>query len=230
MTKYIIYFTKLLIFTCASLIITSCSDEEGYSLGDIYMPEFATVNNMGQPINSLTVGDSTIFTVVASNIPNYIPKQPRVILNYTILGDLPNGYLIKVNSIGEIITQAVEHISINELEKLPNDSIEKVAVSISQQYINMRFSYNYGGSSTNHKFNVYRIEEQSKPQDQVRNDTIQLYFRHDKQDDVDRWKQTTYRCFNLRSLNLEKNKKVILEIHINTENGIEKIYQEYTPF
>lgn len=229
MKKIILFFASIIILTFTSGLFTSCSDGDGYSLSDIYKPEFATVNNVGSPLSNLIVGDSTIFIVGASNIPHYIPTQPRVILNYTILGDIPNGYLVKVNSVGEVITQPVKNISEEELENSPNDFVDQAAISISHQYINMRFSYNFGGSSANHNFEMYQVTDENSSM-KSQNDTVRLHFRHNKNEDIDRWKQTTYRCFDLRSLDLEKNKKVILEVLINTERGIDKLYHEYTPF
>ena len=233
MKRFYLLFAIAIAILSTSVIFSSCSDDDGYSLGDIWYSKYATVNNIGEPIRSFTIGDSTILSVVASNIPNYIPKERRVSITYTILGDIDNGHIIKLNGIAEIPTKDVLDIEVNDLANLTRDPIDFKSLTISDQYVNLDFGFQYGSDSKLHQFDLYRIIPTSNSfaeADQIENDTIALEFVHNKNDDSEKWIRGTTRCYNLRSLNLAKHEKVTLKIKLNTLKGEKIVYADYTPF
>lgn len=215
-----------------SITFSSCSDDDGYSLGDIWYSKYATVNDIGEPIRSFTIGDSTILSVAASNIPNYIAKERRATITYTILGDIENGHLIKLNGIAEIPTKEVSDIEANDLANINSEPIDFKSLTISDQYVNMDFGFQYGSDSKLHEFDLYRIipiPNSLAQQDQIESDTINLEFIHKKNEKSQRWIRGTARCYDLKSLNLEKQKKVTLRIKINTIKGEKYILTDYIP-
>lgn len=233
MKRFYLVFAIIIAILSTSITFSSCSDDDGYSLGDIWYSKYATVNNIGEPIRSFTIGDSTILSVAASNIPNYIAKERRATITYTILGDIKNGHLIKLNGIAEIPTKDVLDIDANDLANLTSDPIDFKSLTVSDQYVNMDFGFQYGSDSKLHQFDLYRIIPTSNSitkSSKIENDTIVLEFVHNKNNDSEKWIRGTNRCYNLRSLNLTKLKKITLKIKLNTLKGEKIVYADYTPF
>ena len=201
---------------------TSCSDD-GYSLGDMW-GGIATVDNIDDSTFSLTIGDSTKLWIAATNIPNYHPTQRRVLINFTILGDNYAGYdhVVKLNNIRDILTKDIQPIGWQELNNAANDPVILKSMWVSGGFLNVRFLYPYGGDSK-HEINLYRVEDQMTSS----TDVIKLEFRHDKNDDVDRWWQETYVCFDLKSLQSPIQDSVDFEVTINTKDDIEKLNFTY---
>lgn len=227
MKEFYLSIKTIIILFLVGANLSSCSDDDGYSLGDIWIAKFATVNNVGEPIRSFTIDDNITLAVAASNIPNYIPKEPRATITYTILGDTENGHLIKLNGIAEIPTEDIININQNDLVNITNDPIELKSLRISDQYLNIDFGFQYGNNSENHNFNLYKIDLNK---DQRADNIINLEFIHQANKDSKRWIRRTARCFNLRSLNLPKQEKVTLKIKLNTiEDGEKYINIDYTP-
>lgn len=203
------------IFFGLAVMFTSCSDD-GYSLGDMWVG-IATVEDIDGTNFTLTVGDSTTLWIGASNVPHYQPKQKRALINFTILGDNYAGYdhIVKLNSIKEILTKDVKPIERDSLNKLPNDPIRLKSMWISGGYLNIRFSYPYGGDSQ-HEVNLFEAKETGGVSS---GNAIKLEFRHDKNGDSDRWWTETYASFDLQSLQVVGQDSVELEIKTNTNSG-----------
>jgi len=206
------------IFLCLAGILTSCSDD-GYSLGDMWVG-IATVDNLDDENFTLTIGDSTTLWIGASSVPHYHPKEKRALINFTILGDNYAGYdhIVKLNSIREVLTKNVETIDRDSLEKVTNDPIKLKSIWISGGYLNIRYSYPYGGDSQ-HEVNLFKVEELGVV---LPGDTIKLEFCHNTKDDTNRWWIETYVSFDLKSLQRAGKDIVELEVMMNTTDG-EKI-------
>lgn len=173
---------NLFVFTISIFIITwgltSC-DSDGYSLDDMYV-SIATVETSDN-------GEARVFTLdggttlyAAASGTNYRPKNERVLINYTILGDNYSGYdhAIKLNYyMQDILTKPVIYIPEDDQKKQDSIGYNKIKVETlfaRAGFITIECGYNMGGKDA-HMLNMVALSEDRK---QKGDEPIKLQFRH----------------------------------------------------
>lgn len=180
---------SLLILIASMLIVSLVScDSDGYSLGDQYV-SIATVDasENGEARSFTLDGGTTLF--VAASATNYKPSNPRVLINYTILGDNYEGYdhAIKLNYYMEdILTKSTVYAAPDnkeEQDKLGYDKVKVTTMFARADYITIEYGLNVGGKDS-HFMNLVRVNEDFK---QNGDEPIKLQFRHNKGKDEENY-------------------------------------------
>ena len=194
---------------------SSC-DDDGYSLGKIWIG-MATVNPTTDNKNFyLTLDDGTKLWPAATNYPGYEPEEDqRAVVWFTILSDSIQGYdhFIKLVSIENVLTKPIAE-DLGE----KNDSvygkdpvqIESDNIWIGDGYLNFEFGFNYGGEKK-HFINLVKDSNADSP--------YKLHFRHNAYDDPAREGVKGLAAFNLSSLPDTEGKDVTLVISVETFKG-----------
>jgi len=192
---------SLFLFALSAYMIaglTSC-DSDGYSLGDMYVSLAAVETYDNGEARSFTLdGGKTLF--VAATTTNYIPKNERVLINYTILGDNYEGYdhAIRLNYYMEdVLTKPIVYIPADDQKKQDSIGYDKIKVETlfaRRGYITIEFGYNMGGKDA-HMLNLVALEEDKK---QEGDEPIKLQFRHNIGNDEELFGSgLMYVCFRL---------------------------------
>lgn len=178
---------SLFVFTISLLTIAwgliSC-DSDGYSLDDMYV-SIATVETSENGLGRVFTLDGGTTLYAAASATNYKPKNERVLINYTILGDNYSGYdhAIKLNYyMQDILTKPIIYIPQDDQEK--QDSIGynqiKVETIVARAgFITIECGYNMGGKDA-HMLNLVALSE---AREQKGDEPIKLQFRHNIGDD-----------------------------------------------
>ncbi|OUO55465.1 hypothetical protein B5F77_01010 [Parabacteroides sp. An277] len=199
------------------LAFTSCSDEDGYDLGN-FTVEVLTVVPEGNTYYLLRDNGETLWPF-ASNEMDYVPSHTRASVNYTLLSDSIPGFShgIKVNWIENILTK-----NIARYEGAANDSIygtdpvQIEAIGIGGGYLNVCFGANFGNRGIAHYINLVPVaEKDSLP--------YVLEFRHNAYDDDALYSARGLVAFDLASLPDTGGEDVTLTVRVHTFEG-EKEY------
>lgn len=198
--------------------ITSCSDDDGYSLGKYWM-DIVTVNDKNEgEIYDFTLDDGSKLSVVATST-NYKPKYKRAIVNYTILGDIENpkkdttDYYVKLNRVYDVLTKDVIYIAPDDKQK--QDSIGYDPVKIHSiweggDYLNIYYGVNVGGTAT-HYINLVSASPITENEN---SDVVQLEFRHNKNDDPENYGANNYVSFDLKPYKKSGSGMIKFEISV----------------
>lgn len=217
-----------LIFVCLVLMlgITSC-DDDGYSLGKFWV-DIVTVNDEGS-LNDFTLDNGSQLNVVATST-NYRPKYKRAIVNYTIVGDIEDNkkdtadYYIRLNRIQDILTK--EPIYIDPQDEHRQDSIGYDPVKIYSiweggGYLNIHYGVNLGDGVT-HYINLVSAEPINTGEQKS---VVKLEFRHNKNNDAERYGAKDYVSFDLKPFRKEASGTIKFEISVKEFGNDEpKIY------
>ncbi len=191
---------SLLILIVSVLVVSLVSCEsDGYSLGDQYV-SIATVDaSENGEANSFTLDGGTTLFVAASGT-NYKPSNPRVLINYTILGDNYGGYdhAIKLNYyMQDILTKPTVYVAPDDKEgqdKLGYDKVKITTMFARAGYITIEYGINVGGQDS-HFINLARLSEDLK---QNGEEPIKLEFRHNKgKDEENHGSGLMFVCFSI---------------------------------
>lgn len=218
----------LLIVTSMMLTysLTSCSDNDGYSLNDLY-GSLVKVHKDGEGHAQSFTLDNGQTMYVAATATSYKPKNERAIISYTILGDNYQGYdhAIKLNGYFEdVLTKPI--IYIPEDDKVKQDSIgyDKIkvfAIWAKGDYINIRFGYNMGGKDQ-HMLNLVAVNEDKVQQG---DEPIKLQFRHNKHQDLEDYASgdmhVSFKLDDYIAAN-RGNEKLAFEVSWVQYDGVEK--------
>lgn len=202
------------------LVFSSCLDDDGYSLGDMWM-SYVTVNPLDEKTQSYdftTDGGSKLW-ISASSV-YYKPKEnQRAQIFYTILGDADKNsdydYYIKLNIIQEYLTKNIaENLNDDNDSIYGADPVKMNKIWIGDNYLNMHFTTYYGGTKK-HYINLIQTDE---------NQPYILEFRHNAYDDPAAVAMDGLVAFNLDALPDTGGEEVELEIHTKTYEG-DKVYK-----
>lgn len=210
-------FTLMTGIVLTSLSLFSCLDDDGYSIGDLYAPEIATVVPEGNAYY-LRLDDGTTFWPAATNYPGYKPKKDqRAVIYYTILGDSIPGYShpIKVNRIDDILTKALAEDLGNKNDSVyGKDPVQINGLLMGDGFLHFSLTANFGGQEA-HLVNLFPVKDADSP--------YILEFRHNAFNDPAIAAVQKLICFNLVTLPDTNGKTVDLTIRVHTFNG-EKEY------
>jgi len=207
--KYIIF---LLLLT---LGMASCNDD-GYSLGK-YWVDIVTVNDKDSGQHDFTLDNGSQLNVAATST-HYKAKYKRAIINYTILGDIEHNkdttdYYIKLNRVYDVLTKDPIYINPDDEHKqdsIGNDPVKIHSIWIGGGYLNIYYGANVGGEIS-HLINLVS----STPIDEVNQaDVIKLEFRHNKNNDPERYAAKSYVSFDLEPFKKGANETIQFEISV----------------
>lgn len=216
----------LFIIAVLSLYLTSCFEDEGYSL-DKFWVDIATVDNPeGDDAFFLKLDDSTLLWTAATSMPDYKPKDgQRVIANYTILADKRKtgmyDYDVKLNDVYEVLTKGIFQITPQKQDSIGNDSVQISDIWIGSKYLNVEFVYQ--GYNAIHYINL--VSDVSKT---YTDGKVHLEFRHNNRDDYAMYNYWGLVSFDISSIQDSQKDSVQLVIHANLPDRIEEKQYELT--
>jgi hypothetical protein len=206
-----------------ALLFNSCLDDSGYSLGE-YRMEIATVESLESSRHYFRLDDgTTLWPAAGYYLGHNMEDGQRTWLNYTILSDAKDGFdhYIKVNGVDSILTKKIAEDKGEENNAVYGTDpvgVDENNIWIGNGYLNMIFSFNYGGTkkhfvnllSAGDEENAYRVE-----------------FRHNAYDDPQGMVVSGIVCFNLSDLPDTGGETVKLTVVVNTFDGVKTYELDY---
>ncbi|MBK5719512.1 NigD-like N-terminal domain-containing protein [Dysgonomonas sp. Marseille-P4677] len=223
MKKYIKLFSALTLFAVLTVGLASCLDDDGYSLGKSWR-SLVTVNKIDDKTYDFTLDNGAKLWVAAPIGLNLKPKYDRAIIDYTILSDKQGNYdhYIKLNDFYDVLTKDVIYISPDDEVKqdsIGHDPIKVRSIWEGGGYLNINFEYNMGEVSQ-HMVNLVSDASDLAVNDEI----VSLEFRHNKNDDPERYKAQGYVSFDLAPYKIEGRDKVKFKINVKDFDGETKVY------
>lgn len=163
----------------------SCSDDDGYSLGDFWVTTGTVVETTDYFYVVTDAGDA--LWPSASNVsPGSVEDGIRILVNYTILGDADDSetydYYVKINGISELLTKPIFNFDENTSEavkdSIGNDPVTITDTWFTDDYLNLQFEYG-GGPGYIHFINLVKDTEDLETE----NGEIILELKHNKNND-----------------------------------------------
>lgn len=198
---------KVVYLVIAAMLIgfTGCNDDDGYSLGDIWIG-FGVMMVDGESY-SIVMDNDDILSPVASNYApgwyNHFENGDRVWVNYTVLDEELNNdgtvkqYYVKVNEIDDILMKGILDITDENADSIGNDPIIVQEYWITDSLLN--FKLKYWGYNKTHYLNLVKqpgnLTEDNQP--------IELELRHNANDDDESVPYTAFVSFSLNDLRVE---------------------------
>lgn len=199
--------------------LQSCSDDDGYSLGDFTPPLWATVRTTGNAFYLDCDVWGTLWPV-NTDLGWYKPAEgQRVITVFNPLYDNYEGFdhAVKLLRLQDVLTKEVETLTPETEEEFGNDPvlIYQGDISISGGYMNIFFLQNLP-SETKHRISLLR------PQDdrELYGDDgyLHLELRYNDYDDVTERRAYGAVSYNLGSLDVTSETKGI-KLKLNSEKN-----------
>ena len=190
-------------------VFAGCNDDDGYSLGDMWIG-FGIVENTDN--YKIVLDDGEILYPVAyggyhswydheySGTHHEIGAGDRVMVNFTILDDKLNdageieAYYVKVNSSKKILTKGILDITEENKDSIGNDPIIVKECWMASDLLNFQLKY-YGHYET-HFINLVKQPGELSPGGQP----FELELRHNKNRDKEDIPYTAFVSFKLDSL------------------------------
>lgn len=214
MVKYI----ALIIVVLSSAF--ACNDNDGYSLGDFRI-SIATVVPESSQTYSLLLDNGNKLWPAATDVYYRPQLNQRVFVNYTILSDKIDDYdhYIKVNDIWNVLTKSVIELNAENADSIGNDPVQVNDIWIGDNYLNVSFSFNYGGIKP-HAINMV----QNKINGSTDTDFLELEFRHNSYSSPRNSLYDGFACFDMRPFRKEDRDSIPISI-IYTDWEGEQVYE-----
>ncbi len=180
---------RVLSLLCTGVILTamvSCSlDEDGYAITDMWvgfgMYYLDATGGMGC---SIQLDDGNRIIPVSSDV--YLGRyedSSRVLVNYTILGDIVRseaiqGYYVKINSMRDILLKGILELTWANEDSIGNDPIIVRNAWLTGNLLNFELKYRGGN-------NIHYINLVKKPGETIHEQPVELELRHN--DNGDTW-------------------------------------------
>ncbi len=222
--KMVRFYISILSLAVLTLLFTSC-DDDGYDLGK-YIICLATVNPLEDNSDSyyLTLDDGTTLWPAAPINGYYKPKKDqRVLVDFTLLSDSLQGYdhFVRINRLQEILTKQVIDLTAENETEVGNDPIRILEYWIGDHYLNIHFGYNSGGE----KIHTINLVENKLTEATNQDGSIVLEFRHNKNNDPEKYGVKSFAAFDLRKYQKEGQNSVDFLIKVKDFNEEEKEYK-----
>ena len=208
-----------------ALGISSCDlDEDSYSLTNMWVGfGMLYINENGGMGYSITLDEGSSIIPVTSNIYlGQFEDSSRVLVNYTILGDesdsTGNQYLVKINSMRDILLKGILDITPATEDSIGNDPIIVQDAWLSGNLLTFELKY-YGGNMVHYINLVKQPGELS-----IENQPIELELRHNDNNDGGTIPYVAYVSFDLSSLIIAGTDSVDIHVTATEFNG--EIYSE----
>ncbi len=224
MKKYLRLFSVIALFAVMAVGFASCLDDDGYSL-DKNWRSFVTVNKIGENTYDFTLDNGDKLWIAAPIGLDLKPKYDRAIIDYTILSDKQGDYdhYIKLNSFYDVLTKNVIYIPADDQLKqdsIGHDPIKVLSIWEGGGYLNVNFEYNMGEVSQ-HMVNLISAASDLD----VNNETVNLEFRHNKNNDPEKYKAQGYVSFDLTPYRIAGRDNVKFKISAKDFGGETKMYE-----
>jgi hypothetical protein len=209
-----------------AFVAYSCSDDDGYSLGDFWVTT-GTVVKTTDYFYVVTDGGEDLWPAATNVAPGSLEDGMRILINYTILGEDPNGqydYYVKVNGISELLTKPIFNFDETTTQAV-KDSIGNNAVFITDawftgDYLNVQFEYG-GGPGYIHFINLVKDTEDLTSE----NGEIILELKHNKNGDPYNYLQWGIASIDISELKTEGQSSVELILRSLNKSG-ELVYTD----
>lgn len=193
------------ILVSALFVLASCSDDDGYSLGNFWIG-FGIVEDVDN--YKIVLDDGEVLYAVAFNgyDPNYpgyddkIETGDRIFVNFTILGEKTNeageviAYNVKINRAKKVLTKGILDITEENQDSIGNDPIIVKDCWMANDLLNFELKY-YG------RYQIHYINLVKEPGDLTAEDQpFELELRHNANEDSEDIPYTAYVSFKLDSL------------------------------
>lgn len=179
-----------------SMSLTSCSDDDGYSLGKFWM----SFGEVVAPVNAtpyILTDDGSVLHIATTEVYNYIfIDGQRVYVNYTILGDVaPKEFSIRLNRIQNILSKKPVLLSTIDQDSIGDDPIVVVDAWFSAgKYLNIDFKTGFTNPNLKHFINLVQDDVQ------VGGEYVDLTLRHNAYGDNPTYRGYGYVSFDIRSV------------------------------
>ena len=203
---------SLFIFAC---FLFSCEEQPLVDYGlDKYYVEIATAQSEN---TFLLDNGKKIVSASNENNKNYT-EGDRVLINYTLLKtDASGENNVRVNGSAKVPQGKITLTNNTTINSAAKEPILLESVWIGSHYLNMQFYVNY--KSAIHQIGLLADSTNLK------NDTIRLYFAHDKNNDPLGYPSHSYLSFDLKDVLGEPGKPRSVTVQINTSNYGDKSYE-----
>jgi len=199
---------RVLSCLCIGVILTavvSCSlDEDGYSATDMWVSfGIYYLDDTGGMGCSIQLDDGNRIIPVASDI--YLGRyedSSRVLVNYTILGDLARseefqGYYVKINSMRDILMKGILELTYANEDSIGNDPILVRNAWLTGNLLN--FELKYRGGNNIHYINLVKQPGENTLEQQP----VELELRHNDNGDTGNIPFAAFVSFDLSALKTE---------------------------
>jgi len=212
--KYLILST--IIF---STPLASCSDDDGFV--DVLWTDIVSVKNLDNDDFSFMTDNGKLLYIENSEKIGYKPKNKRALINYIIINEATEkeSYNIKLNWAREITTKDIIAIKPAQEDSIGNDPVEIVSIWEGGDYININFRYATNGTIA-HMINLVSPEDKIT----IKNDTIDLEFRHNAYNDQPHYKVSGVGSFDLTPIKEIVANKETITLRVKTNENREKYY------
>ncbi len=208
-------------------VLPSCLDDDGYSLGDIWIAFGVLTGEEGS--YQVILDNKDLLVPVAANYPgwqNEFETGDRVLINYTVLDDdltdSTSVYYVKVNDISNILMKGIMDITPEIEDSIGNDPIVVEDYWMTDSLIS--FKLKYWGYTETHFLNLVKQPGDLTVDDQP----IQLELRHNANEDSESVLYTAFVSFSLNSLRLDGQDSVRFEFSSTDYEGTQ--YSEEVVF
>ncbi|WP_280764706.1 NigD-like protein [Parabacteroides sp. PFB2-10] len=205
----------------ASLLFQSCSNDDGYSLGDYWL-SVATVESLDGGSHYFKMDNgTTLWPAAGYYLGHNLAVGQRTWLNFTILSDKKDGFdhYVKVNGVDPILTKEIAEDKGEENDSYyGTDPVAVKDIWVGGGYLNVIFKFNYGGMQK-HFINLLPVTDSENP--------YEVEFRHHAYKDPAEAAVAGIVCFDLSSLPKTEGETVKLKVHFKTFNGEKTFELEY---
>ena len=199
-------------------VFTACNDDDGYSLGDIWVGFGVLTGEQGA--FNIVMDNSDKLVPVASAYPGWqtqFESGDRVLVNYTVLDDDLTGepaiYYVKVNDIEDILMKGIMDITAENADSIGNDPIIVEDYWMTDSLLS--FKLKYWGLHKIHYLNLVKEPGEITAEDQP----IQLELRHNANDDEASVLYTAFVSFSLNSLRVNELDSIQFQVTSTDYDG-----------
>ena len=211
-----------------SVVVMSCSDDDGYSLND-YWIGFGILK-VESGAYQIYLDDGAVLKPVAWNIPPWEEDEwkdgSRILVNFTILEDETNetgeveSYLVKVNEAKKILMKGVLDITEENADSIGNDPIVVQKYWMTDSLIS--FKLKYWGYYQVHYLNLVQDPDEATTED----GKVRLELRHNANGDEESIPYTAYVSFTLNQFREEGKDSIVFEISSTDYDGVTHTFDE----
>lgn len=218
--KSILGYATLLIIILSSAF--SCNDNDGYSLGEFRI-SIATVIPEGANAYSLLLDDGTKLWPAASDVYYSPHANQRVFVNYTLISDKIDDFdhYIKVNDIWDVLTKSIIELNAENTDSIGHDPVRVNEFWIGNNYLNARFSFNFGGVRP-HAINM--VQNMTGSTENENTAELELEFRHNSYNSASNSLFDGFACFDLKPFRRDDRDSIPIVIKYKDWDG-DKTYK-----
>lgn len=215
----------LLIVSTLMLLFTACNqDEDGYSLGDIWLSLGMLDTSKSLGYDFVVYCDNGDTLLPASNAVPYFDfsEYERILVNYTILdeaGESDKKFYVRINNLHPVLFKDVIELTPENTDSLGNDPVEITAQWIGGGFLNIEFRY-FGTGSITHYINLAYERDTSG---QI-NHPVELLMLHNDNNDSERHVLKGLVSFRLDSLLNDESSQLNYLIKATDFNGEEQSF------